>query len=230
MTGVKRALLVILVACQTGGHDVRGGDGAGPECTLDADCVLVAASCCECPTFAVALADPAHRGCASIGCPAMSCPNDVHAICEAGTCALACAPLACTLSCAEGYAIDPATGCLSCACAESPAAACASDADCVRTRADCCGCARGGQDTAVPASEQGAFDASLGCPDVPSCPLADTCAADLAPRCLAGACQLLPPVPAGACGRTDLAGCPIGEQCTINVDGEATSDGVGVCM
>jgi hypothetical protein len=228
---VRALAIVILAACQSGsGRELAPiGGGAYGACALDADCVLAATSCCECPTFAVAISDPAHRGCAGIACPPLSCPNSVHAVCDTGTCALACAPLACALTCADGFAIG-ATGCLTCACASVTDPACASDADCVRTRADCCGCARGGADTAVAAGDVAAFDASLGCPASPSCPATGTCAADLAPRCLEGACQLLPPVPAGACGRTGLAMCSDGTGCTINVDADATAYGVGVCM
>ncbi len=225
------AIVVVLAGCQAGaGRELVLGNGQSRgACTLDADCVLAATSCCTCPTFAVALGDPAYTGCAGIGCTPPSCPNSVRAVCAGGTCALACAPLACATSCADGYAID-ATGCLECACAVVSEPACTSDADCARTRADCCGCARGGSDTAVPTSDLAAFDASLGCPAAPSCPASDTCPPDLEPRCIEGACRLLPPTPAGACGRTDLAACPDGERCTINVDAEATAYGVGVCM
>lgn len=220
----------MLVACTSGAPRDRLRGGGASVCELDADCVLAATSCCECPTFAVAISDPAHDGCNGIACPGpYTCPNSVRAVCDAGTCALACAPQACNLVCADGYAIDRA-GCAACACANVTDRACLADSDCTRTRADCCGCARGGEDTAVPADDAAAFDAALGCPADPTCPAANTCAPDLAPRCIEGACQLVPPLPAGACGRSDLPGCPIGQLCTIDVDGDATAYGVGVCM
>lgn len=40
-----------------------------------------------------------------------------------------CEPIACTLFCAEGFAIDPSTGCETCSCRETPST-CGSDADC----------------------------------------------------------------------------------------------------
>jgi hypothetical protein len=138
--------------------------------------------------------------------------------------------MTCSTSCASGYAIDPATGCLSCTCAAIASPTCSADSDCVRTRADCCGCAHGGQDTAVPASDQASFDASLDCPSDPTCPSTDSCAADLSPRCIEGACELAPATPANACGSGNLPACPSGQQCTINVDATASAQGVGVCM
>src|SRR5690606_40804527 len=72
--------------------------------------------------------------------------------------------------------------------------------DLARARDDCCGCARGGMDTAVPASEVAAHEAALMCPQDPSCPDVDTCAPELAARCIAGACTLVAgALPANAC-------------------------------
>jgi hypothetical protein len=236
-----RALaLVLLVACQTasptaldgvgGGGGGTGGNGSGgginAECSINADCALAAAKCCDCPTFAVPLSDPAHSACEAVSCPANSCPANTRAACESGQCVLQCAPLACTLSCSGGYAIDP-TGCLECACAEPPAAPqCNADADCVRTRADCCGCTLGGKDTAVASTDQAAYDASLGCPADPACPGGDTCVAGTEPRCIEGLCELAMPTPANACTGT----CPTGQSCVINADPSATMQGLGVCM
>jgi hypothetical protein len=233
------AFALALAACQTvaptaqdmtggGGGGSGSGDGGGlpSECQRDADCALAAAKCCDCPTFAVPLADPAHAACETVSCPVSTCPANAKAVCESGSCTLACAPLACAQACPDGYAIDP-TGCLECACATPPAEpACRVDGDCVRTRADCCGCTRGGEDTAVPASDQAAFDGSLGCSADPACPGGDTCAIGTEARCIEGACELAMPTPANACTGT----CPAGQQCVINADASATTQGLGVCM
>jgi hypothetical protein len=230
-------LTAALAACQSvspaaldnGGGGGGGGSGSGQgtnvECAIDADCALAAAKCCDCPTFAVPLTDPAHRACEGISCPVSSCPMNARATCSGGACVLACAPVACQLACAQGYAIDP-TGCLECACADIPAPACTGDSDCVRTRADCCGCARGGADTAVAAGDQPAFDANLACPTDPQCPGGDTCAAGTAPACIEGACQLVTAAPANACS----GACAGGQQCVLNSDADATMHGLGVCM
>ena len=142
---------------------------------------------------------------------------------------LACKPVTCAMSCADGYVID-ASGCEECACAAPSGGQCAGDGDCVRVRADCCGCAGGGQDTAVAASDAAAYDAQLMCPANPSCSGVDSCPPDESPACVQGACQLVKPLPAGACGRSDLPACPAGQVCTLNVDDGATERGLGVCM
>ena len=104
--------------------------------------------------------------------------------------------------------------------------------------ADCCGCARGGADTAVPAAEADAYVMGLGCPANPGevpCPEVTTCAADVGPRCILGQCVLgdsslgPPPLPPGACGRADLPACPAGQACVINQDPAGNPLGVGVC-
>jgi len=237
---MRALLLLALAACQTasqstldgvggGGGGGTGGNGGGitAECAIDADCALAAAKCCDCPTFAVPLADPAHAACETVSCPMNNtCPANTRAACDSGQCVLQCAPLACTLACANGYKIDP-TGCLECACAEAQQAPqCTSDNDCVRTRADCCGCTLGGKDTAVAAIDQATYDASLGCPADPSCPGGDTCVAGTQPRCIEGSCELAMPTPANAC----TGSCPSGQSCVINADAGATMQGVGVCM
>jgi hypothetical protein len=108
---------------------------------------------------------------------------------------------------------------------------CTVDSDCVQTRADCCGCARGGQDTAVLATGLTAFDGSLNCEMDPVCPGVDTCEPMAAPRCVQGRCELLATdmLPAQACGRPDLPACPSGTVCTVNSDASANEQGVGVC-
>lgn len=228
-----------------GTNDNGGGAGSGsgtggagepaPECAVDSDCAPRGAQCCDCPTFAVPISDPGLASCASVMCPTQTCPDDVAAACRAGHCVLACKPVACSTSCAGGFATD-ADGCLTCACATAPGTGgggptgCSQDSDCVRTRADCCGCLHGGSDTAVAAADQASFDASLMCSASPQCPSTDTCAPDLQPRCVAGACQLAPALPPGACGRPDLPACPTGQTCTLNASDAATAQGVGVCM
>ncbi len=237
---MRALLLVALAGCQSvfptndqikngsgsgGGGSGSGSGGAGTECAVDGDCALAAAKCCDCPAFAVPTSDPADKACGGILCPPSSCPMNVEAVCTAGTCTLACVPIAVTQSCPGGYAIDP-TGCLEDACADYPQpVACTVDTDCVRTRADCCGCLRGGMDTAVPAADQAAFDASLNCPAQPQCPMTDTCAPNLLARCIEGMCELTTATPANSCTGTCATG-----TCTINVDATATMQGLGVCM
>lgn len=227
-----------LAGCQVGlmpdmlgmGSGSGSGSGsAGIECRSDGDCAAAAAKCCDCPTFAVPVGDPAHRACASVMCPMSVCPANVRAACAQGACVLACVPMVCTASCADGYALD-AAGCLSCACQAVANPSCTVDGDCARVRADCCGCGNGGADTAVPTADVAQYDASLGCPPSPSCPSGNTCAPDLAPHCVQGACELVPALPAGACGRPDLPACPAGQVCTVNANASATREGVGVCM
>lgn len=208
-----------------------GAPGAGlSACLEDRDCVAAAATCCDCPEFAVNVGDPAHRACTGVTCPGQrGCEPNVRAACDQGDCVLACVELACPVSCPSGYAIDP-TGCLSCTCAAPEPGGCAADADCVQTRADCCGCAQGGQDTAVVASERASYDAMLGCPAAPACPAVDVCEPEAAPRCVQGRCELTSGLPPGACGRADLPACPAGAVCTVNASDAASMQGVGVCV
>ncbi len=213
------------------GFGSGSGSGEGPahQCNVDADCFPAAAKCCDCPTYAVPETDPAHAACNDVVCPMSTCPDNVEAACQQGLCVLACKPMECDMSCADGYAVD-SNDCLTCTCAQVAARSCGADTDCVETRADCCGCLRGGADTAVPASQQAAYDASLMCPTDPSCPSVDICDPGVGPRCIQGACELTTPTPAGACGRGDLPSCPTGQICTINADQAATMQGVGVCL
>jgi len=206
-----------------------GAGGAIPECSVDSDCMAAGLKCCDCPTYAAPTTDPVVQACGGVMCPTSTCPDNVRAACSGGQCVLACQPLSCAMTCADGYVID-ATGCEECACAAPTARSCAADTDCVRTRADCCGCTGGGTDTAVLASEQASYDASLMCPSQPACGGPDTCAADLQPACVEGSCALVSPLPMGACGRPDLPVCPSGQTCTLNAVDAATERGVGVCM
>jgi len=233
--------LVLVAACSSlaptynGGGGGGGGVGSGSdtiaECSQDKDCALAGPTCCACPTFAVSASDPTVQACNQVGCPAPgpSCPGNARAACINNTCQLACVAMACTNTCSDGFEID-ANGCLTCTCAVVTSRGCTADTDCVRTRADCCGCAHGGSDTAVPGSDQAAFDQSLMCPSDPQCPSVDTCAAGLEPRCIEGAGALATATPAGACGTPTTATCAPSQQCYVNVDPDADQQGVGVCM
>lgn len=215
------------------------GDPPSPDpaaeaghCFADDDCVPAGATCCGCPTFAVPRNDPMARACSNVqgpGCPPSECTENVVARCsEELRCELACAPRVCEQSCADGFAAD-ASGCLTCECAAVPPGGCQSDTDCTRTRADCCGCQRGGKDTAVLASERASHDAMLMCPPDPACPGISTCTSDV-PTCVQGRCALVSPdLPVGACGRADLPACPAGSVCLVNVSDQANMHGVGVC-
>ena len=205
---------------------------SAPSCRVDLDCVPAGPTCCGCPTFAVSSADPVARACAKVDCPMSECAENVIARCtEEHRCELACAPRACeatVASCAYGFAAD-ANGCLTCECAAPAPGGCAIDADCTRTRDDCCGCRQGGFDTAVLVIERARYDAMLMCPPTPACPGINTCTADV-PTCVQGSCELIAPsLPAGACGRADLPACPAGTECLVNVNDQANMHGIGVC-
>ena len=158
-----------------------------------------------------------------------------RALCGDGTCALACPTIDCTVPCDDGFAVD-AEGCLVCACAPAPPAPeCMFDTDCVQVPADCCGCAQGGADTAVPAAAEEEHRDGLACPPAPVCPGVDVCEPGATVTCAAGRCALgdggAPMgVPDGACGTPDLPACPAGQVCVLNADDEATLAGVGVCQ
>lgn len=222
------------------GDDDDNGSGSGSgspnrqPCIVDDDCAPAAATCCECPTFAVATDDPVYQACQGIECPMRECPANVGARCSVDyQCELACEVTECPATdCADGYAIDAATGCVSCACAApaGPGASCRSNTECVATRADCCGCENGGAETAVPASEQAAYDQMLGCDAYPQCPGVNTCAMDAEPSCVQGSCKLVDGgLPDKACGRADLPACPTGEVCVVNANDQANMYGVGIC-
>jgi hypothetical protein len=233
VTGV----LVALAGCFTSdklaegsaGDDGRGSGGAPFQCSVDNDCALAGPTCCECPTFAVPIDDPLHASCDNVMCPAMTCPNNVAASCNEGECKLTCLPMACPTSCQVGFTID-STGCLACDCATA-STACMLDTDCVDVRADCCGCAKGGGDTSVPASEASAHDAALDCPTEPVCPGTNVCELGAEPHCIEGTCALFAgTLPPNACGRADLPACPASQICTVNANASASLEGVGVCL
>ena len=210
-----------------------GSEGASPgECRVSADCAPAGAKCCDCPTHAIPTTDPAYRACSAVDCPTLQCGSPMQAECNLGQCVLVCSPVECPqASCTDGFQTDD-NGCLICDCALGSAAGeCAFDTDCVRVRADCCGCPLGGEDTAVPMAQVTAYEAQLNCPPNPSCPGVDTCSADLAPRCVQGTCALVSgALPPNACGRADLPPCPPGDVCVINASDPATMLGVGVCQ
>ncbi|MDQ3340673.1 MAG: hypothetical protein M4D80_36405 [Myxococcota bacterium] len=233
------SLLVLLAGCPQGTTaDAAGGDDNGNEpdpttqafCIDDMDCELARRTCCECPTFALAAGDPKLDACSGVMCPPpQNTCSKIHAVCENNQCAVACEPTVVTRECANGFATD-AAGCLIDACAAATTPTCTKDNDCVETRADCCGCARGGNDTAVPAAQRASFDASLGCSGSESCPEVDTCVAGETPQCAQGKCKLIAGgLPADACGRPDLASCTNGTVCTVNANDPANKHGVGVC-
>ena len=238
---VRHLILALLLAACTGSFDASpedtgggddGFDGANKECAIDSDCTAAAAKCCDCPTFAVPKSDPATQACASVGCPASTCPNNVAPSCSPqGKCVLSCVQMECDNTCADGFAVDD-NGCLSCECAQVTTRECTADVNCVEASADCCGCANGGADTSVPADQLASFTASLGCPPGPTCPGNNTCVAGNAPSCVQGSCALVQPLPANACGRVDLPACATGSACSINAPGAdpATDHRVGLCL
>ncbi len=233
-------MLLVLAGCPQASEMVEnaapfdgGAFGSGAiQCMSDEQCVPAAPTCCECPTFAVSSNDPLNSACSNIACPMpmQACPTNVKAACSAdGFCELACVATSCPASCPNGYAMD-ANGCLTCDCAPTVAGGCQADGQCVEVPADCCGCARGGVDTAVLAPNADAFENNLNCPMDPQCPTANTCAPSATPQCIQGQCTLSTGVlPATACGRADLMACPSPQVCTINSDPDATVEGVGVC-
>jgi hypothetical protein len=244
MRFVVASLALVLAGCgaldrSSATEDMGGGDGSGSgagspfgECRIASDCVPAGPKCCDCPTHAVPVDDPAQKACANVDCPTPTCGSPMQAACEAGKCVLECAPVACdaSVSCADGFATN-ANGCLTCSCAMPTQSECSADGDCVRTRADCCGCMLGGYDTAMPADQVASYEAQLMCSTNPSCPSVDTCAPDLTARCIAGECNLVSGgLPANACGRPDLPACAPGEACTVNANDQATMQGVGVCQ
>jgi hypothetical protein len=231
-----------------------GVDDPAPdvECGVDADCAPAAASCCECPTFALSVATGWADACADVvdTCAdpsfAEACPL-TEAVCADGACALRCQAVVCETACDTGFARDEG-GCLLCECAggSPPASECVDDGDCVRTRADCCGCEQGGADTAVPADQQTDFEAGLDCDPSPVCPGVDVCEPGAEPRCVAGSCALAAAPDPGLtpdAGPDDSPGdtvycggpygaCPAGHVCVLNDPSasDAADMGVGACQ
>lgn len=213
---------------EPGDDDYRGDEACGQ----DTDCTLAGPSCCECPTFALHVSSGWDDACEQVNCPLPAACPALEARCDQGHCVAACAPMSCDLTCETGFVVD-AAGCTVCVCSGGPLAPqCNLDIDCGRVPADCCGCDRGGTDTAVPAGEAAAFVEGLGCDGQEACPGVSTCDPAAMPRCNGGRCELsvggaVPP-PGGECGRPDLPPCPEGELCVINTaDGEA---GEGRCL
>jgi hypothetical protein len=194
--------------------------------------VLAASTCCECPTFALP-ASANQAACGQVNCPPAACSDNVAAVCTNNMCGLTCKPLECDLTCANGFVID-ATGCLTCECAAADPMGCTTDTDCQEVPADCCGCADGGEDTAILATAANDYPASLNCPAMPICPGGNTCRPGAAPACVQSRCELLTPVdrtpPANECGLPTDPPCPGTEVCTINAVGPADARGVGVCL
>jgi hypothetical protein len=217
-----------------GDDDPSAPPPSGAVCSEAVGCVPAVSTCCACPTFAVPAGSGREDACADVPCPAPpSCPA-VRAVCDDGACALVCAEITCDRVCATGFAVDLA-GCLTCACAAPPTPACTTAADCMQVPADCCGCARGGADTAVLADGVDEHVAGLACTGGEVCPEVDVCAPS-AVICRNGACALLPAedgppgaLPADACGRSDLPPCPAGQRCVLNRSPDADSAAVGVC-
>lgn len=219
-----------------GGDGEGGSDDLDPAatCTVAADCVAVSASCCGCPDLALPVGDAETLAAA---CNDVMCPEPppgacaaVEVRCEASTCVLGCPATVCDLTCDAGFAVDPTTGCQTCACAAAQALQCQSDDDCAAVPADCCGCAAGGADTAVPAADAASWLDALGCDGTEACPGLDVCDAGQVPRCLAGTCQLAPPGPLDgppACGALDAV-CPTGTVCVIGDD--LDGNGLGDCL
>lgn len=229
--------LVISAACACVG-DLAGSKPLGDDgpngavqgtCSVDSDCVPAGTTCCACPTFAVNERDAVNVACLDVDCPVSSCSDNVTARCgENNFCELVCAPLACDADCQYGYAMAD-NGCMTCSCATPRAGGCTTDAECTRTREDCCGCERGGFDTAVLATYRPQYDAMLMCEAEPACPGVNTCTTD-EPTCVQGACALVSPdLPVGACGRPDLPACSPGTVCVVNVSDQANMHGVGLC-
>src|SRR5436853_5642753 len=95
-------VLLAAAGCPGGGSKSLGADNSGDDgagggapprgCFRDTDCALAAATCCDCPAFAVSSTDPTVKACAGVMCPMPSfCPDNVEAQCNDGQCELACA-------------------------------------------------------------------------------------------------------------------------------------------
>jgi hypothetical protein len=241
------AISMLLAGCPAPGaaeatdpDPIDYGDPASlAECISHGDCEPAASACCECPSFALPVSDGFGEACGDIGCQAPSGCPEIQAACVDGACTLRCAPVVCDITCEAGFAADE-LGCLVCACAELPPQAiqCQIDTDCAQVPADCCGCARGGHDTAVPVSQVQAHIEALDCPLDPACPDIDTCMENYIPRCIQGTCALATPDTDTTtpdepqrCGLTSLPSCPQGQVCVLNDPAapQATESGTGVC-
>ncbi len=256
-------LLIALGGCP---NSALEGDSIGDPppgqgvCEDDFECIPAGASCCDCPTFALPTASGWAESCEDVSCDVPgNCPA-TEAVCYQGSCILRCRPIQCEITCESGFATDE-FGCLLCPASaddcptDAPTApGCEFDSDCVQVPADCCGCGRGGADTAVLAAEVDDFLGGYDCGDTQVCPEVDVCDPDMTPRCLAGICQLgAQPLDyngdAGVgcegtdggcedgvapqyCGAADYPACPDGQVCVLNDPdaNEANQSGVGVCQ
>jgi|SRR5688572_19977147 hypothetical protein len=220
------------------GDDDSQQPGGDVSCVEDADCRGAGASCCGCAEYAVNVESEWAMACEDIECPPPTgaCTGLV-ARCDPdeALCVLGCAEVACDQTCPDGFMVD-AAGCLTCSCAfGTDVPECEADTDCVRVPADCCGCANGGTDTAIPAADVGDHEAELDCDADPVCPGVDVCEPGVAAVCDRGACVLAAEsdgdvLPPGACGTADLPPCPDGQTCVLNSDDAATMAGVGICQ
>jgi hypothetical protein len=239
----------------------EGGDGSGEEggggepptspppsesvCSLPDECVAVSSICCECPTFAVAADSPFAEACDQVDCdPPQDCPQ-VEAACVESQCQLICSTIEATMVCPNGFERDT-FGCLIDSCRDDPGEffSCQEDGDCTEVPADCCGCKRGGANTAVAVELVDAYIESLDCKPDPSCPDVNVCESGLVPRCVAQTCTLGPTgdggddgddgsgEPENFCGTPDLPTCPRGQVCVLNHPdaGDATRMAVGSCV
>lgn len=227
-----------------GDDDDSGGGAESPEaneCAIAPDCVPAGSTCCECPAFAVAASSGYEEGCSDVACdPAPTGCALTEPACVGGRCQLICSSIITERVCPTGFERDD-FGCLLDACAEAggQGSECDLDDDCVQVPADCCGCARGGSDTAVPAGTEDDYSDGLQCPPEPSCPDVDVCDPSAAPRCIGGTCQLASPPsdpddgpPSVLCGTADAPPCPEGQMCVLNHPdaGDATQVAAGSCQ
>ena len=227
-----------------------GGDDSGQEtppdaeCAIATDCVAASSTCCECPSFAVPSSSGYDQACDEVGCEPESGCSAVEPACVGGACQLVCTPIATDLSCEFAFVRDD-FGCLLDACAPTPdaeAPECEGDTDCVQVPADCCGCAAGGEDTAVPADQVDEHEDGLDCRVDPACPDVDVCDPAQEPRCVYGHCELSSPpsdgggmdgdIPAIRCGIEGDPPCAGGQVCVLNHPdgGDATQAGAGSCQ
>jgi len=246
--------------------DDGGGDGDGnedpgdgpeppapppgaPQCVTSGECVPAASTCCECPSFAVPKGSDGGEACEPVDCEIeIECPKVIAICTDDQQCQLVCEPIVATQQCPTGFAHDD-FDCLIDSCYlpvdPNPIVACAEDTDCVRVEADCCGCARGGTDTAVAAAHADAYRESLKCGPEPACPGEENplCEEPLIERCIAQRCALLsaPGEDGGDgdggrvepvfCGTPEFGDCPDGFVCFLNAHDadEANRIGVGTC-
>jgi hypothetical protein len=243
-----------------GGDDPSGdGDNGqaadGYVCSFPDECVAVSSTCCGCPDFAARADSDYAAACDDVECEEpVDCPKVVPD-CVDSLCALVCEPIVATRMCEHGFARD-SRGCLQNLCRTDPpdpVFACEGDADCTQVSADCCGCERGGADTAVNVGQVDAYRESLACRGDPECPGLDVCDVSQEPRCLAGGCTLAPSDDGGGtddgsgdgdgdggdgppeadtlCGAPEFPPCPTGQVCVLNYQDaeDATRIGVGTC-